>query len=335
MKILEHINVSSKECVYIHRGRNKSLSRFFVPQTCGDYTYDFRGIKKIRFLSTPLGFLKSLIFALEVDQHKYYLLEGGMFIWIGIFLKIFNKNSKIIMNIADPTLAVYEYSIYSRMKRVVKLYLLSRFDIFITNSPMVKKELENLFPDRLVLQYYLPLFNDRLKHPIHRKRNFKKRVLMLITRPLETRRTKGLDIFLKIASHPLLHEYQFLLGGSGTELLDITKHERLTSFGHFHNVEEAFAKTDIIVVPSLYDAYPSVSIECFKYSVLPIISNGCVSYYDLKEVSNKLLVDSSVDIEEWIKKILEISSLPDESYYQILDRGIDMINLKYGLTDEY
>ena len=329
MPVLRAMNLSPNECSYIHRGRNRDLSKYFLPQCCADYTYDYRGIKRFRILNSILGLIKALIFSLEVDNHKYYLLEGGMFIWIGIFLKLFNPRSQIIMNIADPTLAVYRTTLISRFKRFVKLKLISRFSMIVTNSPIIEDEVKSIFPTKRIYRYYLPLFEEEIKKFSDCKREFKKNILFLITRPKETGLTKGLDIFYEMVKHPDLAGFNFIVGGAGTELLDLSGHKNVQVHGHIYDVSEAFKLADILVVPSFYDAYPSVSIECFAFGVLPIVSAGSGSWADLKKISDLLVVDDTHNIHEWTTKIKSITALDHSTYCKILNLGVGFINQKF------
>ena len=330
VKNLMGFNISKSEVIYIHRGRNRVLNNFFTPQCRADYNFDYRGVKKIKILTTFFMIIKSFITALEVEKSKYYLLEGGMFIWIGIFLKLLNPSAKVIFNIADPTLAKYHDNFLSNIKYKMKIYLVSKFDVYITNSIMIAERLDKLYPGKKVYHYYLPLFNDKLDfNPIKDLR--KDKVLFLITRPKETGFTKGLDVFLKLAKAMYAHNpsIQFILGGAGTKELDLSDYPNIVCYDHFYDVAVAYEMTRILIVPSFYDAYPCVSIECLAKGVIPIVSKGSGSFHDLKCINNNCGVHETNNIQEWIEKINYFNSMPLNEFEVVIKKGIEFLNKEF------
>ena len=83
--------------------------------------------------------------------------------------------------------------------------------------------------------------------------------------------------------------------------------------------------SDIVIIPSYYDAYPCVSIECFRSGILPIVSTNCGSASDLKDINSLLVITDTLDIDEWASKIIEISQLTDADYMSIVTQR-DFVN---------
>lgn len=325
IKNLSDTGIDTSSVIYIHRGRNKQLTQFFAEQYSGDYNYDFRGLKLLKFLNPLAHIFKSLITALEIEKSKYYLVEGGLFILIAVFLKIFNPNSKIIFNFGDATLAQMSQGSLSKLKYFIKLKLLNYFDVFLTNGLMIRQQLlENNFKQP-IFSYYLPIFKDN----IELKENSKKSsVLFLITRPHETGKTKGLDIAIKIAQkmQESNKDIKFIFGGSGTENLNIKNLNNVSLMGHFYDVTKAYKMANILICPSYYDAYASVTVECVAEGVIPIVSSTTGSGYDLSEYHPRLVIKNRENIDEWIDAITFFDEMARNEKKDILCNLIKFIN---------
>ena len=164
IKKLSEIGINKNQVVYVHRGRNKILSDFFLSQCIADYNYDFRGLKRLKIFNKPFHLVKSFLTAFEIERAKFYLLEGGLFIPLGFYLKILNPKSKIIFNIADPTLALFSNNIFARFKYHLKIRSLRFFDIYLSNSMNVCEELTKITKNKSqIYHYYLNLFDKKLK----------------------------------------------------------------------------------------------------------------------------------------------------------------------------
>lgn len=308
IKSLTDLGIKRDEVVLLHRGRNKHLTNFFIKQSYSDYNYDFRGLKVLPPLNIFFHVIKSFITSLEIERGKIYVLEGGLFIIIGLMLKVRDRKNLVILNIADPTLYSFRKIKKSMIKNFIKVKILSLFDGFITNSEMVQREYKSIFPNKKnISRYYLPVFYDKAVKI--EKNNIKDKVLFLITRPRETGYIKGLEIFEQIVSEVGKHKSQltFFLAGAGTENLSFNGEEKITKLGHLHEIKGAYKKVNIIICPSIYDCYPSVSVECIEYGVLPIVSVDCGSAIDIRKIDANLVVENTLNIGEWTEKIFRVN----------------------------
>ena len=68
IKSLIDLGIKRDQVIFLHRGRNKHLTNFFIKQSFIDYNYDFRGLKRFSFLNIFFHFLKSFITVLEIER---------------------------------------------------------------------------------------------------------------------------------------------------------------------------------------------------------------------------------------------------------------------------
>ncbi len=308
MSILQSkLRIDKSKICYVHRGRNHLLTKYFIPQIGHDYNFDFRGTP---FLNSLFLVLKSFLNSIEIRRSEFFLFEGGMHIPSAIFLKWFYPQSKFILNIADPTLFLKNTTFLSRFKFKFKLYLISRFDFLITNSPMIKQNLNILFPQKknVTYRYYLPLFYecnfDFNNIKIGTKGTSVVNIGFSISRPAETGFVKGFDIFFKILdylSYKLPENTNFYLCGKNTE--KYLNKKNLINLGHVTDIKFLFNKIDILLCTSRYDSYPSIVIEALNNNVLPIVSSKCGNSLDLKKINPKLVIENPENIDEWLYSI--------------------------------
>jgi glycosyltransferase involved in cell wall biosynthesis len=340
MKIINDINIElgieKKKITYIHRGRNKYLNDYFLRFCSYDYNYDFRGLYKYKYLNISANFFKSLITALEVKKNEVYIFEGGLHIVIAILIKIIYKPRLIILNIADPTLYQFNNSKFASIKFKIKKYLiLNYFDVILTNSPNVILLLENKY-NRKIFLYRLGIFKKKIENIKYiRNKHRDNTILFLISRPIETGYTKGLHVFIEIVRRMNMEDKQikFIIAGSGVEEIEYDS-PNLEKKPHFVNVGLAFQQAKILLCPSVYDSYPSVTIECLEYGVLPLVSNGTGSSLELREIDKNYAVDNDTDMDEWINKI---KILLNYDLNKILENGMkarEFINNNFVRTNE-
>jgi glycosyltransferase involved in cell wall biosynthesis len=320
------LGIAKSNLTYIHRGRNKYLSSYFMRSCVSDYNYDFRGLVKFSFLNFIAHFCKSLITSLEIKKNQAYIFEGGLHIVVAFFLMIRFRKAIFIMNIADSLLHQKNVFWFGKIKQKVKIFLIRRFDFILTNSPMIYDELKMLshFKNPIYV-YKLPIFHKKFTQIPDIRKN--KTILFLITRPSETGNIKGLHIFRRIVKnfYKLDKTISFIVGGAGTEYLKFNTPNVIVN-GHFDTVDQAFNKAQLLLCPSIYDAYPCVSIECLTKGVLPIVSSGCGSSSDLALINENFVVIKQNNISEWVNKILKVLNFSSSDMPRIKSEALKLIN---------
>lgn len=318
----KELNISSKDITFVHRGRNRYHSRFFKDFCDYDYNYDFRHQPNRKIINIFLNFLKSLIFLYEVKTSRFYLLEGGLCLHIGMIINLFNREKKIIFNLADPFLYKKNNGFFTRLKYKIKISFLRKCAFIFTNSPLAYEELVQLGLKEI---YYYKLqisdskIDDKSIYP-HEDKN--KNILYMITRPSETGHIKGLDIATDIIKHDISDEYKYIFAGSEDIEFDDSN---LTKIGFTDDVSSLYKKAKILICPSAYDSYPCVSVECIKYSVLPLVSNRCGSSVDLKEIDQNLVADYA-NIKDWLTKIDTLMNYTNAECNDVMSRLICLHN---------
>jgi glycosyltransferase involved in cell wall biosynthesis len=329
-RYLQNINldlgISKSNLTYIHRGRNKYLSNYFMRSCTSDYNYDFRGLVKFPVLNLVAHFFKSLLTSLEVKKNQAFVFEGGLHILIALFLMLRYRKAMFILNIADPALYQKNAFWFGKVKQKIKILLIRKFDFILTNSPMIYDELDKLHDFKgLIYVYRLPIFHKRITKIPDVEKN--KAILFLITRPSETGYIKGLHIFERIVEifYELDKTITFIIGGSGTEDLKFNTPNVIIN-GHFESVDQAYKMAQVLLCPSTYDAYPCVTLESLKKGVLPIVSAGCGSASDLSLVYENLVVDRQDDLNEWADKILKVLNISSSDMPRIKRRALTLLN---------
>lgn len=316
------VKISKSDVTLIHRGRNRFLSDFFKKYCDHDYNYDFRHKENRKILNLIFNFLKSLIFIYELKKSKYYLLEGGLFIHIGILLTLFSNKRKIIFNIADPFLYQKNRNFLTKFKYRFKINFLKKCTYILTNSPLVYSELASMGLEEKMYYYKLAISNKKINtidinHDVDNKN-----ILYLVTRPRETGHIKGLDVAIDILKADRNKEYKYIFAGSN----DIQHNSsNLVKKGFVEHVSELYKECKVLICPSAYDSYPCVSIECIKYSVLPLVSDRCGSAEDLRKIDLNLVANYG-DIHDWQSKIHSLMNYSNEKIKELEPQLTDLYN---------
>lgn len=325
MRTIDQFNqlkISKADVTLIHRGRNKFISDYFKKYCDHDYNYDFRHKQNRKISNLIFNFLKSLIFLYELKKSKYYLLEGGLFIHIAILLTSFSNKRKIIFNIADPFLYKKNRKFLTKLKYKFKINFLKKCTYIFTNSPLVYDELVSIGLEEKIYYYKLAIGSKKINTININHDSNNKNILYLVTRPRETGHIKGLDVAINILKADRNKGYKYIFAGSN----DIQHNSsNLIKKGFVDDISELYKECKILICPSAYDSYPGVSIECIKYSVLPLVSDRCGSAVDLKKINHNLVANYG-DIQDWLSKIHNLMNLSNEKLQELEPKLTDLYN---------
>ncbi len=318
--------------IVLHRGRNRFATRILKEISSVDYNFDFRGFQKGNSLFNLFWLLlKAWITSKEVPEAEKYVIEGGLVFWVGYFLKKRHPKTKLIIIIPEPA-----FYLDARKGRLQKLFFSLRMkamrntvDHFIFISEMVKESALPWIGDTSyeVIPFYIQHVQS-IQRLVHK--NPGHNLLFVAERPNDTGNIKGLDLAVQIFERLQCKrkDVKLRIIGSGTEHLRFDN-PNIEPLG-FVNLTEVFSKTSICILPARYDAFPLIVPEAALHGIIPLISNFVGSKEILKQVDERLVVDS-LDLDEWVKRIETYLDATDP----IRDQIYSQLKLRFEeLTEE-
>lgn len=271
-----------------------------------DYIYSKNEILELIILNLFVGFknIKKVILSHHTTLYFNYCLSIQdhlhNFLYTGLIYKILVKNvyKHSVFTDQDKQILVNKLG-FKNVFKIIRPYKLEKYDIELTEG----NTLDILFLGRMS-------------------------------------KAKGLDILIKIIdglniSNPEM--CRFIIAGSGDKHYETIiknlalKYNNINYLGYIDNskIDTIYRKSDIVIMPSLYETTGAMIFEGAKYGVLPIISNlpGPKEY--VIDGYNGFVCD--LNDEEFISSIKKCYNLKinkPEVLKEMIDNNYNVIKLK-------
>jgi glycosyltransferase involved in cell wall biosynthesis len=273
-------------------------------------------------INTALNMLMTPYYALKIPRKSTYCISDFNELLILKIHSIFRKKKPTIIHILFSD--YYSKKNHLGIKRKFLNWLANSISGAIVPSPIQKKEIEeNGFDLPVEISYHYPKTNElfKLKPDLKSKG--------VITIGISERARKGTDIFIKIAdSFP---EIKFYLLGP-PHLIPKELHERVNQMKNlitpgYVPPEKYLELSAFTIIPSRYDPGPITLNEAMATGLIPIVSKMVGGKELVKELDEKLIIDS-FNSEDYIKKLRELIN-KDKEEIKNLSKKSKEIAYKY------
>lgn len=278
------------------------------------------GAKKILFLGhfyPIIAFIYSLFINVDGDV---ILVDGGSSLIIAYFLKIMNKNVKIIYIDDD----LYFYNIKTKLGKKINSIFYNKIDAVISVSKQnMQKTLEYINKPIMVCE---PFPKDVRKVKIKRK-NYG----LYVGRLDLDKNIKGIITFA--IQCPYFEKFIIIGNGSHVDYVKkiCRKNKKIVYLGEKDNLSDYYSECKFLIHLPDFEPYGCTPLEATLCNCYPIVSKGVGSKYLF---NNLFIVNNSNDFREINKKVKYI--LDNEKYaYSLLRLARSKIKLKKKSVDTF
>jgi len=259
----------------------------------------------------------SVRIAKKYDIPVFVFMRSYECICLTSFMGVYEKRKHNCLKHAS-----WKYKIqYPFFKNISKNYnwALKNADLIISNSRFMQSVVKNWYNLNSTVIYPFIRLSD------YRVKKIDPRYITL----LKPKVWKGVDIFLKIVDR--LHNKQFLGVGDTDRLKELKKRENIKYIPWTNNMKEIYAKTKILLVPSIMpESFGRMAVEAMCNGIPCIGSNIGGIPEPIGDAG--IIVDNFFDTDAWVDVI---KKLGNNKLYRKLSRRSKIQVKKFEFKKQY
>ena len=236
---------------------------------------DIYEIKRTRNDSIFKSFMNSIKLFFIMKKYNYYLVESALSIFPVLMRRYFLFEKNCIIHRANSV----EYNILLKNQKVslfnyfLSKFMLSKVDYCIAISKLVKSQVKEVFPKRIVYISHTFLYEETFFDKENSKENFN---FVFVGDYLSEYDTKGIKLLIQyfnnLYAKELINSKLYIVGRNTKNLSYLNKYPEKIKLIGYASPEKYFQKAVFYIHNAKFEAGGTVVLEAMANGLIPIIS---------------------------------------------------------------